>query len=53
MVNVKHLDFFMECYYIPVLLWERALVSWGHILKTARAILSNLIPFDCEWTTSY
>ena len=41
----------MECCYIPVLLWKRVLVSWGHILKTAIARHSNVIPFDSEYTT--
>ena len=43
----------MECYYIPVLLWKRVLVSWCYILKTAIARHSNLIPFDSKWATSY
>ena len=45
--------FFMECCYIPVLLWKRVLVSWGYILKTTIAKHSNVIPFDSEYTTSY
>ena len=37
-------NFFIKCYYIPVLLWKRVLVSWGHIiLKTTRTRHSNLI----------
>ena len=39
---------FMECSYIPVLLWKRVLVSWGYILKTAIARYSNIIPFDSK-----
>ena len=31
-VNTKNLEFFMECWYIPVLLWKRVLVSWRYIL---------------------
>ena len=34
----------MECCYIPVLLWKRVLISWGHSLKTAIARHSNVIP---------
>ena len=45
-------NFFMECWYIPVLLWKCVLVSWG-CMKTAIATHSNVIPFDCEYTTSY
>ena len=46
-------NFFMECCYIPVLLWKRVLVSWGHILKTAGARHSGVSPFDCKYTISY
>ena len=41
----------MECCYIPVLLWKRVLLSWDHILKTAKARHSNVIPFDSQYTT--
>ena len=47
-INTKNLEFFMECSYIPVLLWKRVLVSWGYILKTAIASYSNIIPFDSK-----
>ena len=40
----------MECWYIPVLLWKRVLVSLGHILKTTRARHLNVIPFDWKYT---
>ena len=46
-------NFFIECCYIPVLLWKRVLVSWGYIMKTEIATHSNVIPFDSEYTTSY
>ena len=52
-VNTKNLEFFMECCDIPVLLWKRVLVSWGYILKTARARHSNVIPFGSQKTISY
>ena len=47
-VNFLIFFFFMECCYIPVLLWKRILLSWSHILKTARARHSNVILLDCE-----
>ena len=43
----------MECWYIPVLLWKRVLVSWRYILKTTMVTHSNVIQFDSEYTTSY
>ena len=41
-------NFFMECYYIPVLLWKRVLVSFGYILKTAIGRHLNVILFDSK-----
>ena len=52
-VNTENLNFFMECSYIPLLLWKRVLVNWGHILKTVIPRYSKVIPFDGKYTASY
>ena len=43
MLILKIWNLFMECSYIPVLLWKRVLVSWGYILKTAIAVFGYFL----------